>query len=111
MQSQEDLEIEAPNYDQVPSTVAGIKDRVNRTYNVPHFAAIQSNACLKPSIHISSAGPRSVDVHVIELSENEILALPGKATEAPLMAAEVAAKLQAMLTHAITKRPGDTFSW
>ncbi len=110
-QSQEDLEVDAPNYDQVPSTVAGIKDRLNTTYTVPHLAAFQANACLKPSIHVSSAGPRSVDVHVIELSENEVLALPGKATEAPLMAAEVAATLQAMLTQSITKRPGDTYSW
>jgi hypothetical protein len=66
---------------------------------------------LAAMLALSSGSAWAADVHVIELSENEILALPGKATEAPFMAAEVAAKLQVMLTRSITKRPGETYSW
>lgn len=110
-QSQEDEEIEEPNYEVVPSTIARMQRRLIETYNVPEHAVFKSNACLKPSLHIGIEGPRSVDIHVLQLSETEILALPGKATEAPLMAAEVVAKLQHMLTNSIAKRPGETYLW
>jgi glycine/D-amino acid oxidase-like deaminating enzyme len=110
-QSQDDEEIEEPNYEVVPSTVAQMQRRLNETYNVHEHAVFKSNACLKPSLHIGIEGPRSVDIHVLQLSETEILALPGKATEAPLMAAEVVAKLQHMLTSSIAKRPGETYLW
>jgi hypothetical protein len=110
-QSQEDAQIENPNYEQNANTVQGIIRELKQNYSVPGDAQFRSNACLKPSVHYSEEGARSVDVHVIRLSKTEILALPGKATEAPLMAAEVGMKLQHRLSESINARPGETHVW
>ncbi|MGR9138692.1 NAD(P)/FAD-dependent oxidoreductase (plasmid) [Rhizobium leguminosarum] len=110
-QSQEDAEIQVPNYEKVGDRVSGIHAKLVATYRTPSDIRFESNACLKPSVHVNGQGSRSVDIHVFQLSPTEILALPGKATEAPLMAAEVVSRLQNMLTSSISNRPGEDHTW
>lgn len=68
------------------------------------------SACLKPSIVDIGIAHRSVDSTVMELSEYEMLALPGKATETPLLVDSVIRALSNELCNGVTLRPGDKFT-
>lgn len=49
-------------------------------------------SCLKPNI-VTASGVRKVDIQAIRVSETDIVALPGKATQAPLLADRVSGLL------------------
>jgi glycine/D-amino acid oxidase-like deaminating enzyme len=109
-QSQEDTPVDAPDYEIIPERLAEMRRKLTEVLpQAAHLAWTRPHACLKPSLTPSAGSRRSVNAVVERLSTNEILALPGKSTEAPLMAQLV---LQNLLSAGdmprIAPRPGDS---
>lgn len=72
----------------------------------------RAHACLKPSITLKNDTKRSVDAEVHVLNQKYLIALPGKATEAPFLADGLVKKVFQDYSDAIiAKRPGDTKGW
>lgn len=113
-QSQEDTVVTDSNYDILDDKVEGICDALEDV--MPSFSSIRSaarpNACLKPSVITQHTDKRNRDIYLKWHSETELVALPGKATLAPLIADQVANTLYAAsFFPEISTRPGDGHTW
>jgi len=112
-QSQEDTLVDTANFEinkgiteQIYHNLIKVLPEVGERKDI-----LYPSACLKPAIVSSTKGPlRSVDIEIHELSKCHILALPGKATEAPCMADELVKVIfERQYDHRIALRPGDLF--
>lgn len=85
--SQRDIPVPSPNFDVVSDEADALwASLLKININANSLKSIaQVTACLKPSI-IRADGKRTVDIVVHHASPHDIIALPGKATTAPLLA-------------------------
>lgn len=109
-QSQEDNLVDKADYDVVIEKTKGIFRQLVKV--MPEAKLYANNyiahACLKPSIILENDVKRSVDAEVHMMNNNCIIALPGKATEAPYLADVLLQKVfESHSDRRIAMRPGD----
>lgn len=109
-QSQEDTPIENLDYKVIQDRVDEMKDKLFSTLDISPdlMSKIRSHACYKPTMTLDDDSIRHVTSQILQVSDTEIVAFPGKATEATLMADDVINLLDSdLVCPDITQRPGD----
>lgn len=109
-QSQEDTAVDEPDFSVDERRVEAIARAAWRAFPQEHAVLERgrAHACLKPTISLDESSVRRVDSQLLQVSESSWLALPGKATEAPLLADEVVRAVDIGGTAVdVTPRPFD----
>lgn len=108
--SQDDLPVLDPNFLIVAECVMEMKKKLTQLLlpGAVDASKITAHSCLKPDIGVPhNENKRSVNSRLLRLSDSEYLALPGKATEAPLLADETVRILSGSYMSEIAQRPGE----
>jgi len=102
--------VESPAFDVDPVVAARLDEAVQHRFPRADLSSARRTACVKVDYTVDDAGPRSLNVRMLPVSENAVVVLPGKMTEAPYSANIVAGHVfLALGPGTVTKRPIDTY--
>ncbi|MBD2760891.1 FAD-binding oxidoreductase [Yimella sp. cx-573] len=113
-QSQEDTPVETPAFAVDNEVVERIRSGASRLLpaSTTELRTARAHACLKPMIAVDGENHRRVDSQIVQVAETTWIALPGKATEAPLLADDLVRALPVRsVAPDVTPRPGDLYTW
>lgn len=110
--SQDDIKVSSANYDVERDVIDSFERKLHEATSAFRGKRLEPHACLKPSL-LSASQPqrkRKVDSTICRIGNDEWLALPGKATEAPIMATELLHTIfESRSIPGVSDRPGDDY--